>query len=138
MKLTLQNSELALAINFLNAMEITKNEDSRCRSKFVKLLFEAADALGEEEKELLAQYNLLTETGEMVEEKLRDKDSVRMFNMEQRKLLKEEVVIEGGMFARNIEKMPKILRNYEGTLSGDDAYIYDRLLDEFEKVEAAG
>ena len=50
--------------------------------------------------------------------------------------MEEEVVIEGGMYARNFDEIPRILEDYDGMLSGKDAEVYDRLLDEFEKEDA--
>ena len=55
-----------------------------------------------------------------------------MFNAEQQILADEKVTIEGGMYAKNIEEIPRILNEYDGELSGKDAEIYDRLLDEME------
>jgi hypothetical protein len=37
------------------------------------------------------------------------------------------------MYARNFDEIPRILEDYDGMLSGKDAEVYDRLLDEFEK-----
>ena len=50
--------------------------------------------------------------------------------------MEEEVVIEGGMYVRNFDEIPRILEDYDGMLSGKDAEVYDRLLDEFEKKDA--
>ncbi|MFR0815833.1 MAG: hypothetical protein ACLSIL_16010 [Enterococcus casseliflavus] len=43
--------------------------------------------------------------------------------------------LEGGIYARNISGFGEILADYEGVISGKDADIYDRLMDEFEKEE---
>ena len=40
------------------------------------------------------------------------------------------------MYSKNIEELPRILNEYDGDLSGQEAEIYDRLLDEFEKSDA--
>ncbi|MDT2715681.1 hypothetical protein P7E12_16095, partial [Enterococcus gallinarum] len=86
-----------------------------------------------EEKSLMEKFNLLDENGQLKDSKEQDTKDVAIFNKEQAILLNEEVVIEGGMYARNFDEIPRILEEYDGMISGKDAEIYDRLLDEFEK-----
>lgn len=132
MKIELKNKELSTAINFLKGMTL-QAKDSRCRSKLVKLLMTAFDELSEDEKNLMAEHELLNEDGELKKENELDNEKIKKFNKEQDTLMDEVVVIEGGMYAKNIDEMPRILENYTGELSGVDAEIYDRLLDEMEK-----
>lgn len=134
-KLELKNNELAPAINLLQKMDL-KNKDSRARSKLVTLLHEAFQGVAQEEKTLLAEHGLLDENENLIEEEKRDPKKVASFNKDKRELLDEIVIIEGGAYARNIDEIPRILNEYEGELSGEDAEIYDRLLDEFEKEGA--
>lgn len=136
MKITLKNNELAPAINFLEGMTLTANKDSRHRTKLVKQIREAFMELSEEEKVLMDKFNLLDDGGQLKEQKDQLKSDITAFNKEQGELMKEEVIIEGGMYARNIDEIPRILEAYEGMLSGKDAEIYDRLLDEFENQDA--
>lgn len=133
MKITLKNNELAPAINFLEGMTLKANKDSRHRTKLVKRIREAFAELSEEEKSLMEKFNLLDESGQLKEGKDQDAKDVAAFNKEQEILMDEEIVIEGGMYARNFDEVPRILNEYDGMLSGKDAEIYDRLLDEFEK-----
>lgn len=135
MKIELKNKELSPAINFLKAMNL-RAKDSRCRSKLVKLLTDALQDLGEEEKKLMSENNLLDESGSLLGESERDPEMVRAFNREQTTLMDEVVIIEGGLYAKNIDEIPRILAEYDGAMSGVDAEIYDRLLDEFEKKDA--
>ena len=133
MKITLKNNELATAINFLEGMTLKANKDSRHRTKLVKRIREAFKELSDEEKSLMEKFNLLDESGQLKEGKDQDAKDVAAFNKEQGILMDEEIVIEGGMYARNFDEVPRILNEYDGMLSGKDAAIYDRLLDEFEK-----
>lgn len=132
MIITLKNIELPTAINFLQGMTL-KAADSRHRSKLVKLLTRAYDEFSKEEKELMGKFDLLDENGNLLDESNRDLEKVSKYNEEQKILATEEVIIQGGMFAKNIDQMQRILEEFEGELSGQEAEIYDRLLDEFEK-----
>lgn len=134
MSITLKNKELVPTINFLQSLSL-RPADSRQRSKFVKELSKALESYSEEEKALLKDLNLLDENDEILDVEKQDKDSVKIFNAEQVKLMDEEVVITGGIHEKNIAKIPKILNNLEIELSGIDAEIYDRLLDEFDKAD---
>lgn len=128
MKIILKNAELASAINFLQGMSL-KASDSRHRSKFVKLLVKPYESLVEEEQTLAKEFNCIeSEIAPTDEQK-------QLFRDEQTKLFNEEIVIEGGVFTKNIEELPRILGEFDGELSGNDAEIYDRLLDEFEKED---
>lgn len=131
MKIILKNKELAPAINFLQSLNL-KAADSRHRSKLVKVLVNAFEEFCQEEKELTKKFNLLDDNGELKKEKDRDLENVKLFNAEQQILANEEVNIDGGMYAKNIEEMPRVLNEYDGEMSGKDAEIYDRLLDEME------
>ena len=136
MKITLKNKEIIPAITFLQKMELAANKDSRHRSKLVSKLQDAFKEFSDEEKELMQANNLLTKEGTLKTEDQRNVEDVAAFNRDQEILREEEVVIQGGMYARNFDELPRIFENYDVVLSGDDAEIYDRLMDEFEKNEA--
>ena len=135
MKITLKNKELAPAINFLQGLKL-KNADSRHRSKLVKLLVKAFEELLEEEQELLKIHDLLDSEGAIKESEEQDINKAKEFKKEQSVLMDEEVVIEGGMYAKNIDELPRVLNEIDVELDGNEAEIYDRLLDEMEKVDA--
>ena len=135
MKINLKNKELAPSINFLQSLNL-KAKDSRHRSKLVKIINEAYKELGEEEAKLMKDNGLADDEGVLIDESKRDPKKVAVFNKEQATLMDEVVVIEGGMYAKNIDEIPRILNEFEGEISGVDAEIYDRLLDEFEKKDA--
>lgn len=135
MKIELKNKELSQAINFLSAMNL-RAKDSRHRSKLVKILAKAFKELGEEETKLMEDNHLLDESGTLLKDTDRKPEDVRTFNKEQEALMDEVVTIEGGLYSKNIDEIPRILAEYDGEMSGVDAEIYDRLLDEFEKEDA--
>lgn len=135
MKIELKNKELSQAINFLSAMNL-RAKDSRHRSKLVKILTKAFKELGEEETKLMEDNHLLDESGALLKDADRKPEDVRTFNKEQEALMDEVVTIEGGLYSKNIDEIPRILAEYDGEMSGVDAEIYDRLLDEFEKEDA--
>ncbi|WP_195907757.1 DUF1617 family protein [Enterococcus casseliflavus] len=131
----LKNKEITTAINFLDRMNL-KPKDSRHRSKFVKQLNKALLELSEEEKTLMNKFELIDSNGQLKSDNDRKIDNVLAFNREQTILLEEEIIVEGGMYAKNLSEIQRILSEYDGVLSGEEAQIYDRLLDEFENQDA--
>ena len=134
MKITLKNKELATTINFLKNIPV-KGEDSRHRTKLKKQLELAFGEFIEAEKELMAEFDLLDENKELLPAEKQDPTTVKMFKGQQNILWEEEVVIESGTYVKNFNEMPRILKAYEGELSGDEADIYDNLLDQMENQE---
>lgn len=129
MKITLKNTELPTAIQFLKSLNL-KGSDSRCRSKLVKLLEAPTQEFLQDETELFKEYDLLDEQGKIKQDG--DREKVAQFKVEQNKLYQECVQIDSGTYTPQIEKLQNILENIEIELSGDNAEIYDRLLDEME------
>ena len=131
MNITLKNKELIPTINFLQGLKL-KNADSRHRSKLVKLLTTALDEFSESEQDL-KEHHLVDEKGAILPEDQQAREQVDAYNIEQKKLYEEEVVIEGGMYAKNIDELPRVLEALDIELEGKEAEVYDRLLDEMEK-----
>lgn len=131
MKITMKNRDLAKAIRFLNSLNL-KGKDSRSRSKFIRLLEKYFEELKDDELELLKEFNLLDENGNIKQE-TNDTESIRLFNTEQEKLYSEQVVINCEDNIDRMNTLKEVLENLDTELSGDDAYIYDYLLDEMEK-----
>lgn len=139
MKITLKNYELGAALLFIQNMEL-KAADSRHRSKFKKALMEAVQGLQESELELYDLYGRKDDEGQLIvnEEKTGYEvkpENRNQFYQEMNVLLDEEIVIKSGLYARNLEKFGEVLSEYNGVISGKEADIYDRLMDEFEKEE---
>lgn len=139
MKITLKNYELFPAIEFLQSMELVANE-SRPVVKFVKLLKEALSGVQESQMALIEQYGVRDEKNELA--LTEDKSDYLIVSEKQgdyekqaNALLNEEVVLEGGPFVKVIARLPTVLEKYDVKISGKDALVYDRLLDEFERNE---
>lgn len=131
MNITMKNRDLAKAINFLNSLNL-KGKDSRSRSKFIRLLEKYFEELKDDELELLREFNLLDENGN-IKQDTDDTESIRLFNIEQEKLYSEKVVINCEDIIDRMITLKEVLENLDTELSGDDAYIYDYVLDEMEK-----
>lgn len=131
MKIIMKNRDLVKAINFLNSLNL-KGKDSRSRSKFIRLLEKYFEELKDDELELLREFDLLDENGN-IKQDTNDTDSIRLFNIEQEKLYSEQVVINCEDIIDRMNTLKEVLENLDTELSGDDAYIYDYLLDEIEK-----
>lgn len=138
--ITLKNYELGTALAFVAKMDLKAASASRHRSKFKKELLKAVEGLQESEMELYDQYGEKDADGKLVINEAQTgyevKDSEKNnFSKELHALLDEEIVIESGLYTRNFEKFGQVLADYNGVISGKEADIYDRLMDEFEKEE---
>lgn len=131
MKITMKNRDLIKAIKFLNSLNL-KGKDSRSRSKFIRLLEKYFEELKDDELELFKEFDLLDENGN-IKQDTNDTDIIRLFNTEQEKLYSEQVVINCEDIIDRMITLKEALENLDTELSGDDAYIYDYLLDEMEK-----
>ena len=127
----MKNRDLAKAIKFLNSLNL-KGKDSRSRSKFIRLLERYFEELKDDELELLREFDLLDENGN-IKQDTDDTNSIRLFNTEQEKLYSEQVVINCEDIIDRMNTLKDVLENLDTELSGDDAYIYDYLLDEMDK-----
>ena len=140
MKIELKNYELVPAVSFLSDMSIKANE-VRPVTKLKKLLISAVEDLQESQQELIKEYGQKDEQGELLVndqgEYVFEPKQKAAYLAELKKLYDEVVVIDGGIHAKVIEKLGGILAGYTVEISGKDAEVYDRLLDEFEKVEGA-
>lgn len=137
MNIILKNHELVPCIEFLQSMELPAN-NSRPVVKLTQLLSEALSEVQDSQMTLIDQYGERNEAGELI---LTADQSDYFIHPPKRAdyeaqataLLNEEVVITGGPFVKVIERLPEVFANYDVKISGKEALIYDRLLDEFEK-----
>jgi hypothetical protein len=137
MKLKLENRYVALLVPFLQGMRL-KGAQSRARSKLLALAMQAYGSLHESEVELLREFAVLGADGEPVMDEeggftLKD-GCVREYVSERGRLFSEVAEIEGGTYTQHLEVMRQALTGYDGELSGDDAALYDALMDAFEEV----
>ncbi|NBA63393.1 DUF1617 family protein [Enterococcus mundtii] len=138
--ITLKNHELGATLKFIETMELKAAAASRHRSKFKGELMKAIKGLQEAELAIYDQYGEKDGEGKLIINKARTNYEIKdeykaQFYKEMNSLLDEEVMIEGGLYARNFAKFGQVLAEYNGVISGNDADIYDRLMDEFEKEE---
>jgi hypothetical protein len=139
MRIRLQNRHVILLVPFLQGMCL-KGEQSRARSKFLALAMDAYASLHESEVELLREYAVLGEDGEpKVSEDggftLKD-GCAKGYLAERDKLFSEVAEIEGGTYTSHLASMRQVLAGYDGELSGDEAALYDALMDAFEEVDS--
>lgn len=139
MKLVLKNHEIVKALNFLSGLKISANQ-TRPATKLIQLLDEVLRGVQESQQALIEAYGKRDEENNLIQV---DQGKAHEINPEYEKeynegiqqLLHEEVVIDGGPFVKIIEQLPEVLANYDEKIDSKDAYIYDRLMDEFEKEE---
>ncbi|MBV6373083.1 hypothetical protein IGJ74_001824 [Enterococcus sp. AZ009] len=139
MKLVLKNHEVVKALNFLSGLKLNANQ-TRPATKLIHLLDEVLQEIQRSQFELIELYGKRDEENNLVQLENGksheiDPDHAEDYAREVDLLLNEEVVIDGGPFVKIIEQLPSILENYEEKIDNAEAYIYDRLMDEFEKEE---
>jgi len=136
-RVELKNYELVPALDFLSGMSVPANE-SRPISKFKKLIVDAIEDLQEAQMEIIERCGQKDEKGNVAIAEdgsgyILLPEKQEEYTLETHNLLSEVVVFDGGTHAKTIEKISGILQEYTAEISGKDAEIYDRLLDEFEK-----
>ncbi len=140
MRIILKNEELNAAIRFLTNMKIEGTRKNRQRSKLKNALLDAAKELHESQMELFEKFGQKDASGKLVINEPQTgyelkKETRQEYVKEMNTLLAEEVVIDCGVNAKIIAAFGETLAEYDGVLSGEDAEICDRLMDEFEKEE---
>jgi predicted RNase H-like nuclease (RuvC/YqgF family) len=135
MEIKIQNQKLIPAINFLSALPL-KAKQSRHRTKFTKQLEDRLAEFMAQEKDLLKEHCHLDEEGNPktnIEGTKWDVKDIEAFSKDKLELYEEELILEGGDAQGMLSTVKKILLDYDGELSGQDALIYDYLCDIFEE-----
>lgn len=138
MKIELLNKDLANCSNFLFDIKLKKDE-SRAKSKFMKLIQRKHEEYAEDIKELTKEYAVLDEDGNpvLLNEriyKIKEESSIEC-QVEVDKLSKEVAIIEGGEYVNQFKTIKTVLENYDEEMEGFKAEAYDVLLDAFEAAE---
>jgi len=137
MKIMLENRHIITLIPFLQSMKL-RGERSRARSKFLALAMTSYESLHSSEVELLKEYAVLDESGELLQTDgaftLKEETALE-YHIEREKLFSEIAEIEGGTYTAHLELMRQILADYDEDLSGETASLYDALCDAFEGVK---
>ncbi|GFH42749.1 hypothetical protein Hs30E_13000 [Lactococcus hodotermopsidis] len=134
--LTFKNQELAPVINFLGKLALAPKA-SRCRSKLIKKLMEKYEEFSEDEKNLFEKYGERDDKGNLV--KTDDgnyklvPETAKECLKEQRILVDEEVMIALDEIEEKVKYLVAQLDELDIEFSGNDAVIYDTLMDKLEE-----
>lgn len=116
MQLTFENRQLPSIIKFLNEVNLSKRA-SRGRTKLIKRLFE-------KKEEFVSDLN------EIKTECTNESDIEKYGN----DLLKEKMVINMAEYPAQMRALYEAMENNEQDWQGQNAFAYDILLDNFEKI----
>lgn len=132
-----KNEELAAIANFLGDLKL-KNKPSRGRSKLIKLLASKNQEYLDERDEERMPYFKKDENGNPVVEDnkyvLEDESKKQELDKILKDIAAEKAVIDLTEHTEKIEALYRALENYEEVMTGEDALIYDTLLDQLENI----
>lgn len=131
--------KLILFYQLISAVK-AKGKQSRAVAKFNKVLLAKCIELEEDEKELIAQYFETEEDGNAKKDDfgtsiLLEGASKSEYDEEWSDLHSESVILDLTEFQLYVEPLIKGLEDWDQELSGNDAIIYDELLDLLETIE---
>lgn len=135
MRVEIENRYLKQAFDLLFKLSL-RGKQSRHRTRFIKLLNERFIQIEEERKQLAEEFAEKDENGQPIIEDGRYKivgDNIEQFRKEFEDLMSEKFVIEGGDFEETLEVVRDILLNCDEYFSGEQAFVYDYLCEQFEK-----
>lgn len=134
--LTFKNNELVPVANFLIGLDL-KNKASRGRTKLVKLLAEKNSEFQKELTEETDKFLLKDENGDKVPGE--DEGTFKTIegkaleaNTVKEEISNEEAVIEFTEYSEKFAALRGELNSYDRELNGQDATIYDLLMETFE------
>lgn len=132
----INNINTAPIYNFLNSLELT-GKASRGRSKFIKRLEEKNKEYLEDLAELQKEYFETDEKGDLITDdkgKLTFKKDLDFeeYNTKYEDIGNEQAEIIFGEYSTKYEAMFQALDNLDVPLSGQDAELYDTLMDAYE------
>lgn len=132
----IKNSSTAPIHNFLNGIALT-GKASRGRTKFIKRLEEKNKEYLEDLAELQKEYFKTDENGDLIADdtgKLTFKDDLDFeeYDTKYKGIGNEQAEIGFGEYSTKYEAMFNDLDNLDVPLSGQDAELYDTLMDAYE------
>lgn len=137
--LTFKNNELVPVANFLIGLDL-KNKASRGRTKLVKLLAEKNNEFQKELTEETDKFLLKDENGDKVPGE--DEGTFKTIegkaleaNTVKEEISNEEAVIEFTEYSEKFAALRGELNSYDRELNGQDAIIYDLLMETFENID---
>lgn len=137
MVIKISNEKLNKVYDLLQGIPL-KAKQSRHRTKFTKMIVERLKEVIDDEQELIKEHCHLDENGEpkKKDDGTRwDIKDLKAFSKDREELYKEEMIIEGGDVTGILKTVKKILDNLDKELSGEEADIYDYLMDQFDAYE---
>lgn len=132
----IKNSSTAPIHNFLNGIALT-GKASRGRTKFIKRLEEKNKEFLDDLTALQKEYFETDESGELITDekgKLTFKEDLDFdeYNSKYKDIENEQAEIAFGEYSTKYEAMFNALDHLDVPLSGQDAEIYDALMDAYE------
>lgn len=131
--LAFKNNEISTVVNFLQDLPL-KGKASRGRTKIIKVLYskyeEMQKDLEEIKKDLPEEPNESNESDEY-------QTLVEQHNREFDEIINEEVLCDISEYQNYLESLIEGLENGDTTFNGQDAVVYDLLLDKLEKENEA-
>lgn len=131
----IENRYLKPSIDLLFNLSL-RGKQSRHRTRFIKLLNERLVQVEEERKQLAEEFAEKDEDGKPIVEDDRYKivgENRGQFQKEFEGLMSEDFVIEGENFQETLEVVRDILLNCDEYFSGEQAFVYDYICEQFEK-----
>ena len=141
MKIEFYNAELKPMIEMLMGVK-AKGRNSRAVSKFVKLISTKFETYAKDEQELLKEYCLVDDSGELVTTTKEGNTFVTWLPgkqpdavIAQNELANEKNVIDLTEYEPHLKHLIVALDESDAFLSGVEAQLYDLLLDKLEDIE---
>ncbi len=141
MKIEFYNAELKPMIEMLMGVK-AKGRNSRAVSKFVKLVSAKFETYAKDEQELLKEYCLVDDGGELVTTTKEGNTFVSWLPgkqaeavIAQNELANEKNVIDLTEYEPHLKHLIVALDESDAFLSGVEAQLYDLLLDKLEDIE---
>lgn len=134
--LKFKNSEIETVANFLNKAPL-KSKASRARTLLIKKLNDKFGEYASFQKEVLEEYAKKKENGELYKDEQGnfhwEVDKVDVANNAMTEIGGEEVYLDIEEYRPNMKFLTVSLNNLDMELSGNEAIVYDLLMDQLEK-----
>lgn len=139
MEIKIENQKLAPAINLLYSLSL-KGQQSRHRTKFIRLLQDKLKEFSEEEQEIIKEHCNLDEKDnpKTIDDGTKwdiKNGELNAFVKDKNELYKENRVIDGGDNQVMLQTVKEVLEDCDKEFSMQEADTYDYLCEAFEKAD---
>lgn len=138
LEVKIKNNMLNEAVDFFFGMTL-KGKESRMRTRFIKLISSEVERVAEEEREILKEYCVLNDDGELEQNEdgtaIIKKGKEEVLMDERLELLNEEFIIDDSNSQNMLMTVRKILDECDMDLSERKAVLYDYLCEQFKVDE---